>query len=516
MKLPLSLTSTILGLCLGLGLTAQTPQQQAPPPEIAELEAALGIADIPARVKELKRIKAAYPESRLNGQIDLFLLDAIGRSADSFDELIIAQREIIASAKGSDRLSLTATAANQLVSLPKSASFPKPDVLKAVQDYKSDFLKLLDNPEATADIPQDRRSAIMDTLKTLLDLPLAKALFMSGDTEGALNTLVEYAKTGTRSAQYYKILGEVYADQALEAFFSAAVEGDPEAKEKANAVYTKVNGKSDGFEAEFDRRQARLPFHPAPFQAPADWKGKAVLAEIFTGSECPPCIGADMAFDGLLETYPSKYLAVLEYHLPIPRYDPMMNAATKKREDFYKIRSTPSAAIDGTLLQPGGGGRAAAEPLYNNYKKEIDPRLLPAPVVTIKANATLSGEIVKVDCEFSRVVKGADYNVVLVQGVEDFKGGNGIKYHKMVVRAIETVKPSSKASVSFNISESEKSADSHITEWGKTAPQGRMDGSKWPVKQNIINRSDLKVVVFVQDTNTKQVHNAFVTDVKTK
>ena len=31
-----------------------------------------------------------------------------------------------------------------------------------------------------------------------------------------------------------------------------------------------------------------LPFQPDAFKAPADWKGKAVLAELFTGSECPP------------------------------------------------------------------------------------------------------------------------------------------------------------------------------------------------------------------------------------
>jgi thiol-disulfide isomerase/thioredoxin len=44
-----------------------------------------------------------------------------------------------------------------------------------------------------------------------------------------------------------------------------------------------------------------------------------VLAELFTGSECPPCVGADLAFDGLVEAVPAKYLAVLVYHLPIPR-----------------------------------------------------------------------------------------------------------------------------------------------------------------------------------------------------
>ena len=71
-----------------------------------------------------------------------------------------------------------------------------------------------------------------------------------------------------------------------------------------------------------------LPFEPEAFKAPAGWKGKTVLAELFTGSECPPCVGADIAFDALIESIPAKYLAVLVYHLPIPRPDPMINPAT--------------------------------------------------------------------------------------------------------------------------------------------------------------------------------------------
>ena len=43
-----------------------------------------------------------------------------------------------------------------------------------------------------------------------------------------------------------------------------------------------------------------------PYAPPEDWVGKVVLAELFTGSECPPCLGADLAFDMLLTDYPSK------------------------------------------------------------------------------------------------------------------------------------------------------------------------------------------------------------------
>ena len=36
-------------------------------------------------------------------------------------------------------------------------------------------------------------------------------------------------------------------------------------------------------------------------------KGDQVVAvELFTGAECPPCVAADIAFDALAKTYPSR------------------------------------------------------------------------------------------------------------------------------------------------------------------------------------------------------------------
>jgi hypothetical protein len=82
----------------------------------------------------------------------------------------------------------------------------------------------------------------------------------------------------------------------------------------------------------------------------------------------------------------------------------------------------------------------------------------------------------------------------------------------MVVRDIKTLEPTSKASVAFNIPESEKAADAYLTEF-EANRQARVQGWKWPARQNKIDRSKLKVVVFVQDKTTKQVHNAHVVDV---
>jgi thiol-disulfide isomerase/thioredoxin len=255
-----------------------------------------------------------------------------------------------------------------------------------------------------------------------------------------------------------------------------------------------------------------LPFHPEPFKAPSDWKGKAVLAELFTGSECPPCVGADLGFDGLIESVPSKYLVILEYHLPIPRPDPMMNPATKLRQGFYGVNSTPTVVIDGTNKMIGGGNRAMAEGKYQQYKAAVEPLLSAGPEVSLKVGGTLAGGVVKVDYSFDKAVPGAEYHLVLVQDEVEYKGSNGLALHKLVVRDLVTVEPAAAKSASFDLARSEKATDAYLTEFEKTYT--RVPNFKWAVRHNAIARRGLKVAFFVQDAASKRVLNAVLADVE--
>jgi len=529
MKLPNTTTHAIFGLCFSLALAAQTPQtQQAPPaqqrqqpPEQAEYSAALRIRELPARIKELQRIKAAYPDTEISYGIDYNLLVSVSRNADTFDDLLAMQKDIIGNSKTRDRFLLFVNAANLMVEHRKSDDFPKSDVLKAVQDYKTEAMQLLGNPEALARLPIENREVAFRSLKAMFEIPLAKALLLNGRGQEALDVLDGYRKITAPGVEYYLALGEVYQKlnrdrDALDAYLEAAATNHPNAVTKAKEFNTKINGPDASFDAVLAQYQMKRPLQPPPFKAPENWSGKTVLAEVFTGSECGPCVAATFAFDALEESYPAQYLAVLKYHLPFPAYDPMINPATKKRYEYYGravITGTPTAIVDGVKTVTVGGNRLGAQTSFNNAKKEIDTMLNAEAGLTVKAVAVLRGANVKVDCEFSKLIKNAEYNVVLVQTEEEFKGGNGITRHNMVVRDLKTLAPSNKASVTFNIAESEKAADAYITEWGKTASERVKTNSKWPVKHNKINRDKLKAVIFVQDKNTKQVHNAFVANV---
>ena len=522
MKLPAALCRSLLAVYLSVSAFGQSGQQQTPLPEQAEFAAIRSITDINERIKELKRLRAAYPESSLLANINSTLLQAVSLNPDTknLDKLLADQKEIISQCKVESRFMMMVNSANYIFNHPNVDDFSKPAVLKAVQEYKTEAMPLLSNPEFIASLWEGRRALWLDSYQHIFEIPIAKAQMLNGNGQAALNTMEERGKKGNIDTFYYIALGEVYSNinrdkEALEAFITALIDGNPAARDGAQRMYARINSGEAGFDAFLKNRQTQLPFHPPTFRAPESWQGKAVLAELFTGSECPPCVAADFAFDGLIESYPTKHLVILEYHLPIPLYDPMMNAATNARQDYYKdmFRGTPTSIIDGVHSVTAGGARASSPDSYNKLKEAIDPLMDGTAPVIINARAELSGDTVRVHCEFSKAMEDADYNVVLVQEQHEFAGSNGIIYHKMVVRDIETVSPAASATIIFNIPNAEKTADEHIAAWGKATPQSRMNGTKWPETQSKIDRNNLKAVVFVQDKTTKEVYNAHVVDV---
>jgi thiol-disulfide isomerase/thioredoxin len=492
--------------------------RQAPPPEYKELVAASEIKDASARIKEFERIKAAYPNSQFLVAIDGSIMEAKIELAETLESVVSLQSEYVAKAKGPARLQNPIMAADQILGHPRLGSFDKAAVLTVVLKYREEALAAAEDTATYEGIPEDRRGFFKSQIVNGFEIAAAKAYLNAGDAVKAMAALEGYRKAGgAADGDYFYALAGVQEKlnknrEAYESYLSASVENFEDAKDRAKALYVKINGRPDGFEAALEAKLKALPFHPGPFKAPADWKGKAVLAELFTGSECPPCVGADLAFDGLVESVPAKYLVILVYHLPIPRPDPMMNPATKTRQDIYGVNSTPTVFFDGANKMVGGGNRGMAEGKFAEYKAAVEPLLSAAPEVSLKVRASLAGETVKAAYEFDKTVPGAEYHVVLVQAEQEHKGSNGLVSHKMVVRDLVTVDPATPKALTFDLAASEKAADAYLTEFEKTYT--RVPNFKWAVRRNAIPRQGLKVVFFVQDKATKKVLNAVVADVK--
>src|SRR5262249_30169554 len=100
------------------------------------------------------------------------------------------------------------------------------------------------------------------------------------------------------------------------------------------ATALEKGGKAEEAKAVKAKAEAIPPVTPTPFAGRKGKSQRVVLVELFTGAQCPPCVAADLAFDGLQKTYKPTEVVLLQYHLHIPRPDPLTNADTEERAAF--------------------------------------------------------------------------------------------------------------------------------------------------------------------------------------
>src|SRR5262245_23653091 len=182
--------------------------------------------------------------------------------------------------------------------------------------------------------------------------------------------------------------------RAVQLMAEAAVSGrmPGAARQLLEELYRKTHQDSlSGLEEMLDERYRRAfanSFRVKHYKPGSSRTDRVVLAEVFTGSGCPPCVAADLAFDAVLDRYERRDVAVLMYHLHIPRPDPMANAATQNRATFYGVRGVPSYMIDGQAGS-GGGSREATEAIYNRFNPGIEKRLQVPGQAEIKLETAL-------------------------------------------------------------------------------------------------------------------------------
>jgi len=496
--------------------TALFSQQRADrPPEYKEFLAAVLIEDLKARVEELERIRAAYPNSTYVPVIE----NAINRAriglATDLDSILELQKRQLQSAPEARRIYLYYIFCLDILEHKNLAQLDKKKVTQAVEKYAEEGLKLASDPAFLNSVPPNQQEYLKSNAPTLY-LALALAYLNEDNPDKSLKALDGFKKSGAvLEGIYYHALASAYAKsgknkEALDSYLEAAAVHYKDSLERAKEYWLKVYGSSQGFGGEFESRLREIPFKTEPFKPTTEGKGKTVLAELFTGSECPPCVAADLGFDGIIEAYGSKCVAVVEYHLPIPRPDPMMNMATRARAQLYGVRSTPSTFFDGENKRSGGGNRQMAEEKYKEYSAEVKARIDSDPRVRLKVSAKLVGDSVEVEFSADKDMPLADYNLALVQKEEKYQGGNRIVFHKMVVRDFLTLDAAAvKARVArFSIPQAEQDAETRLSELEKER------GFIFKERHSQIDRQDLLAVFFLQDKDTKQVYNAAVAEVE--
>jgi hypothetical protein len=190
---------------------------------------------------------------------------------------------------------------------------------------------------------------------------------------------------------------------------------------------------------ERDEREesARAPFQPKPFAGRKGGSNRAVLVELFTGAECPPCVAADLAFDALGKAYKPTEVIGLQYHVHIPAPDPMTTPISEARKQYYKVDGTPSIFFDGKSAAGGGGESKAAVKKFQEYVKVIDSALETKADAGLELSAARTGDNLTVQVKVGNLARPGAKTKLRVLLVEDFiryRGSNGMRFHHQVVR----------------------------------------------------------------------------------
>ncbi|HEV8483749.1 MAG TPA: hypothetical protein VGV87_09390, partial [Blastocatellia bacterium] len=234
-------------------------------------------------------------------------------------------------------------------------------------------------------------------------------------------------------------------DQAFAHLSAAAIYGriDASARARLETAYRKTHqdslaGLDEMLDAKYEK-EFPSPIKVEPYKPTPSRTERTVLSEVFTGSGCPPCVAADLAFDAFLERYRNKDVIVMMYHQHIPLPDPMTNPSSQARAKYYSVRGVPSFAIDGDSSQSGGGSRTMAVEVYDRLSPFIEKQLEAPAEAEIKLNLDVTGPVVKITANVANVKRDSGQLRLQLGLVEEslrFNGENGIRFHPMVVRSL--------------------------------------------------------------------------------
>ncbi len=283
--------------------------------------------------------------------------------------------------------------------------------------------------------------------------------------------------------------------------------------DEAKKLDIRVNALENAAFAEHNKKKA-----PFELEKPAPRKGnRAVLVELFTGAQCPPCVAADMAFDGLEKTYPAADVVLLQYHMHIPAPEPMSSPDSEKRFDAYSdrfpkaVRGTPAMLFNGKVEGAFGGGPDEAEDTYKSVLKVVGKQLEKPATVHLSASATRKDDKIRIKAQVKDLDKPGEkikLRFVLVEDWVRYKGRNGLQYHHRVVRALPggvegfaVTKKDADQNVTVDLADVRKAINTYLDE-------------SYPEGPRPLRLRSLHVVALVQDDATGEVLQAIDTPVR--
>lgn len=270
--------------------------------------------------------------------------------------------------------------------------------------------------------------------------------------------------------------------------------------------------------AEYEK--SMLKFETPAFAGRKAKSERIALVEVFTGAECPPCVAVDIAFDGLLKTYKPTDVIFLQYHVHVPAPDPLTTAENMERiETLYakKFSGAPTFLLNGKVVGEGGGRAPDAKKKYTEFRSAIDEALEKPASVKISLGVTKDDKGYQAKVSVTDLEKPGDKIALRLALVEDrvrYTGGNGVRYHHQVVRAMPggnkgfaLAKKAQDQAVTVNVDEVRGNLVKYLDNFAKTE-------SPFPRADRPLALANLKLVAFVQDDATGEILNAAQIELK--
>jgi hypothetical protein len=233
-----------------------------------------------------------------------------------------------------------------------------------------------------------------------------------------------------------------------------------------------------------------LVIAPIFLSAQAD---RRVLVEQATNASCGPCAGQNPAFDALLQQN-SSIVSVIKYHSSWPGFDPMYEHNTSDnsaRIGFYNINSVPRAVVGGIF---NGAPNQVTQSMLNSYASN------PSPFEELDIYHYLSPNE---DTIFvlTRIQAAQDFNesgiraiTAIVEKHISFPSPPGTNGEKDFYDVMKKMLPSANGTPL-------------TSSW--TDGAYKIIAQSWKL-ENVYDKEQLGVVGFIQNMNSKNVHQSGV------
>jgi tetratricopeptide (TPR) repeat protein len=516
---------------------AQTPAQKAepekkatpaapPPPVAVQMPSlppdrkaygeAIRVTEPQKKIEALEKFIADFPDSFMVSGANQTILSTLVKNSPEQQERILAQaRKTIATAQGPSRGSTYTSVVSTLIE--------GGILLDKAEEMAREGLIWVEDDEAKR-TRQVRAPHLVNLGRLYLKRGKTREAEKALKEALAANPLLTDAAIGLAEVAEKKKDDKLALEYLTSAFLTGRTK--PAGREKFYDMYRKThNGTLNGLAETLDvryRKDFPSPVTVEHYKPSPARTERTVLAEVFTGSGCPPCVAADLAFDAYLERYSRKDVAVIMYHLHIPLPDPMTNPSTEARSKFYAVNGVPSYVIDGEK-NSGGGSREMTRDFYTRVMPTVEKRLMIQPDAAIKIDASPDAQGVKVSARVEGLKAESPkvkLQIVLVEDLLRYSGENGIRFHPMVVRSLAgpeaggfVLDPAKPTSIDwrFDLTAITQTLKTHLDDF---EAKRKDDKFAFVEKKHEIDASNLSVVAFVQEEESKKVLQTVVVKLK--